>query len=87
MTTEPRWYRSSYSNNGGNCVEVALDWHKSSYSDNGGDCVEVGVGFPARGEAVPVRDSKNLDGPVLGFSVDAFAAFVADVKARGAGTH
>ncbi|GAB2942895.1 DUF397 domain-containing protein [Streptomyces sundarbansensis] len=26
MTTEsPRWFTSSYSNNGGNCVEVAAD--------------------------------------------------------------
>ncbi|MFI0721366.1 DUF397 domain-containing protein [Streptomyces sp. NPDC021224] len=27
MTTNdsPRWYKSSYSNNGGNCVEVAVD--------------------------------------------------------------
>ncbi|MFF4392409.1 DUF397 domain-containing protein [Streptomyces sp. NPDC001552] len=23
MTDSPRWYRSSYSNNGGNCVEIA----------------------------------------------------------------
>ncbi|TXS10036.1 DUF397 domain-containing protein [Streptomyces sp. wa22] len=25
MTDEPRWHRSSYSSNGGNCVEVAPD--------------------------------------------------------------
>ncbi|MFF2196808.1 DUF397 domain-containing protein [Streptomyces sp. NPDC058157] len=25
MTTTPRWRKSSYSNNGGNCVEVALN--------------------------------------------------------------
>ncbi|MEU2667649.1 DUF397 domain-containing protein [Streptomyces sp. NPDC007164] len=26
MTTEsPRWYKSSYSNNGGNCIEVAAN--------------------------------------------------------------
>ncbi|QKW50453.1 DUF397 domain-containing protein [Streptomyces buecherae] len=25
MTTEPRWYKSSYSSNGGACVEVATN--------------------------------------------------------------
>ncbi|MFD4995834.1 DUF397 domain-containing protein [Streptomyces buecherae] len=25
MTTEPRWTKSSYSDNGGNCVEVAAN--------------------------------------------------------------
>ncbi|MGW1148449.1 DUF397 domain-containing protein [Streptomyces sp. NPDC002454] len=25
MTSEPRWFKSSYSNNGGDCVEVAAD--------------------------------------------------------------
>ncbi|MBC3985534.1 DUF397 domain-containing protein [Streptomyces sp. AC536] len=25
MTTEPRWYKSSYSSNGGACVEVAAN--------------------------------------------------------------
>jgi hypothetical protein len=41
----PRWFKSSYSDNGGNCVEVASDWFKSSYSDNGGDCVEVATNW------------------------------------------
>ncbi|WP_217188899.1 DUF397 domain-containing protein [Streptomyces buecherae] len=26
MTTEPRWTKSSYSDNGGNCVEVAANF-------------------------------------------------------------
>jgi hypothetical protein len=30
---------------------------------------------------VPVRDSKDRSGPALGFRADAFAAFVAGVKA------
>ncbi|WP_445395450.1 DUF397 domain-containing protein [Streptomyces sp. LE64] len=25
MTSEPRWFKSSYSNNGGDCVEVAAN--------------------------------------------------------------
>src|SRR5258708_7820207 len=35
------WRKSSYSNNGGSCVEVAAVWRTSSHSGNGGDCVEV----------------------------------------------
>ncbi|MBM7438224.1 DUF397 domain-containing protein [Streptomyces sp. HB132] len=29
MTDEPRWHKSSYSSNGGNCVEVAADLARS----------------------------------------------------------
>jgi len=55
-------------------------WRKSSYSDNnGGDCVEAAPGF-LPGE-VPVRDSKDPEGPALIFGADAFAAFVTAVKA------
>ncbi|MFF5715960.1 DUF397 domain-containing protein [Streptomyces buecherae] len=54
-------------------------WRKSSYSgDNGGNCVEVAPGFPG---VVPVRDSKDPNGPALAFSSSAWAAFVAGVKA------
>lgn len=39
------WRKSSYSNNGGECVEAAvLDgaaWRKSTRSGNGGNCVEA----------------------------------------------
>ncbi|WP_459249101.1 DUF397 domain-containing protein [Streptomyces youssoufiensis] len=54
-------------------------WRKSSYSgNNGGNCVEVAPGFPG---VVPVRDSKDPNGPALAFSSSAWAAFVAGVKA------
>ncbi|MER7846242.1 DUF397 domain-containing protein [Kitasatospora sp. NPDC096077] len=53
-------------------------WFKSSYSSNGGDCVEVAANVPG---AVPVRDSKDPNGPALTFSPDSFAAFVSAVKA------
>jgi len=45
MTSEPRiWRKSSYSNNGGVCVEVSSPtWRTSSYSENGGQCVQVGT--------------------------------------------
>ncbi len=51
----------------------AATWIKSSYSgDNGGNCVEAALGFPG---TVPVRDSKNPDGPVLVVGRAAWAAF------------
>ncbi|CAM5255872.1 hypothetical protein SMICM304S_04800 [Streptomyces microflavus] len=57
-------------------------WFTSSYSSNGGDCVEVAVNLVASaGHFVPVRDSKNVDGPVLDVRTAAFSAFVAGVQA------
>ncbi|GAA2242892.1 hypothetical protein GCM10010430_25640 [Kitasatospora cystarginea] len=53
-------------------------WHKSSYSGQGGQCVEIASGFAS---LVPVRDSKDPDGPALVFTADAFAAFLTGVKA------
>ncbi|MCC9309388.1 DUF397 domain-containing protein [Kitasatospora sp. RB6PN24] len=53
------------------------DWFKSSYSSNGGECVEVAANVPG---AVPVRDSKDPEGPALTFTPAGFAAFVAGVK-------
>ena len=59
-------------------------WRKSSYSSNNGDqCIEVAEGVTG---VVPVRDSKNPSGPVLVFPADAFASFVASVKAGEFGT-
>jgi hypothetical protein len=55
----------------------AVQWRKSTYSTNGGDCIELGEGIPG---AVPVRDSKDPQGPALVFSADAFDAFVTAVK-------
>lgn len=52
----------------------AATWIKSSHSGaNGGDCIEIAPGFP---ETVPVRDSKNPDGPVLLVTRYAWSAFV-----------
>ncbi|MBC3991327.1 DUF397 domain-containing protein [Streptomyces sp. AC563] len=57
----------------------SVTWRKSSYSgDNGGNCVEVAPGFAG---VVPVRDSKDPNGPALAFSSSAWVAFVAGVKA------
>ncbi|MFD5205965.1 DUF397 domain-containing protein [Streptomyces anulatus] len=68
MTTEtPRWYTSSYSGNGGQCVQVATNL-----------ATPHGI--------VPVRDSKNVSGPVLDVPATAFSAFVAGVRAGDFGT-
>ncbi|MFI6543091.1 DUF397 domain-containing protein [Streptomyces prunicolor] len=61
-------------------------WFKSSYSNNGGDCIEVAANLVAPHGIVPVRDSKNPTGPVLGFPAGAFSSFIAGVKAGTFGT-
>ncbi|MEU1287954.1 DUF397 domain-containing protein [Kitasatospora sp. NPDC005856] len=56
-----------------------MNWRKSSYSNpSGGDCVEVAEGAIG---IVPVRDSKDPDGPALAFTPDAWQSFVAGVQA------
>jgi len=75
MSTAPEpsviaWRTSSYSGNGGSCVEVG--WQTSSYSGGNGDCVEVAVAP----DTVLVRDSKDRDGPVLSVSTAAWHAFL-----------
>lgn len=53
-------------------------WRKSSYSNpDGGNCVEVADNLPG---VVPVRDSKNPDGPALIFAAGAWATFIATLK-------
>jgi hypothetical protein len=53
-------------------------WRKSSYSNGeGGACVEVATNFPG---AMPVRDSKCTEGPVLALTVAAWASFVTAIK-------
>jgi len=54
-------------------------WFKSSYSDNGGACVEVAANLATTRGVVPVRDSKNPNGPALVFPAEAFSSFVAAV--------
>ncbi|MFJ9771837.1 DUF397 domain-containing protein [Kitasatospora sp. NPDC101157] len=54
-----------------------LTWIKSSYSQNGGNCVEVAPGVPG---VMPVRDSKDTQGPVLVFPTDAWDSFITAVR-------
>ncbi|MER7582514.1 DUF397 domain-containing protein [Kitasatospora sp. NPDC097691] len=51
-------------------------WVKSTYSQQGGNCLEVARGSR---ELMPVRDSKDPQGPTLLFPVGAWESFVAAV--------
>ncbi|MEU9335175.1 DUF397 domain-containing protein [Streptomyces sp. NPDC048290] len=55
-------------------------WFKSTYSEHGGQCIEIATNLAASDGVVPVRDSKNPAGPVLGFPVSSFALFVEGLK-------
>jgi hypothetical protein len=53
-------------------------WRKSSYSGgNGGGCVEVARNLPG---IVAVRDSKNVPGPELTISGQAWSQFIQGIK-------
>ncbi|MGW4897831.1 DUF397 domain-containing protein [Kitasatospora sp. NPDC004240] len=56
-----------------------IAWRKSSYSTNGGECVEVAPDLLPG--LLPVRDSKDPEGPALVFPVTAWASFVSAIRA------
>jgi hypothetical protein len=60
-------------------MEDIVTWRKASKSGNGGECVEVGT--TAAGRVAGIRDSKSPERGHLAVELDAFAAFLADVKA------
>jgi hypothetical protein len=53
-------------------------WKKSTHSGYNGNCVEVDLDDD---EVISVRDSKEVDGPVLTFSSAEWRAFLAERKA------
>jgi hypothetical protein len=59
--------------------ELNVSWRKSSYSGNGGNCVEVGDGLA---HAIPVRDSKDPNGPALVFEPAAWTAFISAIRSN-----
>lgn len=85
------WRKSSFSNGGTACVEVA--WRKSSFSNGGNACVEVGwrkssfsngasacVEVAHAPVGVAVRDSKHPAGPRLAFDLAGWHAFVTTTR-------
>ncbi|MEU3887661.1 DUF397 domain-containing protein [Streptomyces sp. NPDC029041] len=53
---------------------TAAVWRKSSYSDGGdNNCVEVADNCPG---TIPVRDSKQPQGPILVFGASPWASFL-----------
>ncbi|WP_338683151.1 DUF397 domain-containing protein [Streptomyces acidiscabies] len=53
-------------------------WRRSSYSNaNGGTCVEISEDFPG---VVPIRDSKNPNGPALTVPTTAWDTFISSLK-------
>jgi hypothetical protein len=57
-------------------------WERSSYSGGeGGQCVEFARNFAASG-IVPVRDSKDPEGPAIATSPDSWTSFVSALRSR-----
>ncbi|MEV4875980.1 DUF397 domain-containing protein [Streptomyces cyaneofuscatus] len=57
---------------------TSATWRKSSYSNSdGGNCVEVSDDLPG---FVPVRDSKQLEGPAVIFGTSAWSTFIDGVR-------
>ena len=52
-------------------------WRKSSHSNGQASCVEVRA---SAADAVAVRDTKDREGPTLGFAADEWQAFVKGIK-------
>ncbi|MFD6274364.1 DUF397 domain-containing protein [Streptomyces sp. NPDC060209] len=72
MSSKLSWFKSSYSGDQGECVEVAVAWSRSTLSGDQGNCLEVAT-CP---HAVHVRDSKDLAVPSLALSPAAWTAFL-----------
>ncbi|MBT2397946.1 DUF397 domain-containing protein [Streptomyces sp. ISL-100] len=61
--------------------DTPMTWVKSSYSSgDGGQCIEWAPSYARAHGVVPVRDSKDPEGPALMVPAESFAAFVVGVK-------
>ncbi|MFF4922768.1 DUF397 domain-containing protein [Kitasatospora sp. NPDC001261] len=56
----------------------AITWRRSTYSNGQGNCIEIADGLAS---TIPVRDSKDPNGPALAFTTEAWRAFVSGVQA------
>jgi len=54
-----------------------LEWRTARRSANNGACVELA----ATARQILIRDSKDQDGPVIGYSDDSWRRFIAAAKA------
>jgi hypothetical protein len=52
-----------------------MNWRKATYSNGGENCVEV-----ANADGVAVRDTKDRDGGMLGFTAEAWTAFLGTLR-------
>lgn len=60
-------------------MDKVMNWRKASYSStNGGACVIAGN----TRRHVVVGDTKNPDGPTLGFTPEQWRAFTRSIKTR-----
>jgi len=84
MSTNLHWFKSSYSGNAGECVELAVQWFKSSYSGSqGGECVEIAIAQTALAPAtIHIRDSKTPTAPTLTVTPTTWSAFLPHATAR-----
>ncbi|MGW2919556.1 DUF397 domain-containing protein [Streptomyces angustmyceticus] len=59
------------------------DWQSSTYSQsNGGECIQWAPTYAAAHGVVPVRDSKDPQGPSIAFSASEWANFVTFAKGQ-----
>ncbi|MBV6699188.1 DUF397 domain-containing protein [Kitasatospora aureofaciens] len=56
-------------------------WRKSTHSGGSDGCIEVADGTTAVTGILPVRDSKDPNGPVLHFPSPAWQAFITAIHA------
>ncbi|GAA0555882.1 DUF397 domain-containing protein [Actinomadura livida] len=60
-------------------MEVSAIWRRSSYSGSEGQmCVEVAAPMD---QGVALRDSKDVNGPMLSVAPTVWASLLADIKA------
>ncbi|MFH8749024.1 DUF397 domain-containing protein [Streptomyces rimosus] len=68
--------------------QLRLAWTKSSHSNpDGGNCLEWSPASCTATGAIPIRDSKNPQGPVLIVPAHSFKEFVGGVKANAFSRH
>lgn len=60
---------------------TGAEYQSSSYSGNGGNCIQPALNLATAQGVVPVRDSKDPDGPKLVFPTNTWAGFLDGIRA------